>query len=770
MTVSDSELDSNNNPRRKPDSDSENKTRTHRTDVGADKLSAHQPKQIGQYVIKRVIASGGMGTVFEAVQENPRRPVAVKVVKGSLATEEAVRRFEYEAQTLARLRHPGIAQVYEAGSYDEGGSPTPFFAMEYIPNAKAVTEYAADKRLSTRDRLELFLQVCDAVHHGHQRGIVHRDLKPSNILVDSNGRVRVIDFGVARATDADMKQAAVQTEVGQFVGSVQYMSPEQFDADPHDIDTRSDVYALGLILYELLSGTLPYATDSDKIFDFASEVREGKTTPLGLQDRSLRGELEAVVHKAMQRDRERRYQSAYGLDQDIRRYLTGEAVVARHPGLSYQLRVFARTHKAIIGLVSGAFALLLAGVIITTSLLLKVDQERQKAEIASQRASAGQEFLSRVLTSAFPPGWGDKTTVLGVLDRASQMLTGAFPHEPEIEAELRRSLGNAYLNIGHREQAKRELVTALALSKNTLGESHDKTLELLDDLWLVYLILDDNKELLETTRARESAVTERYGASHLEVLYAKGGVAHALRQNGAVSAARRVSEEVWLGLKRQLGVDSAGTLYEQTHYAWLLLESGRVEEAAQLARDALNRAHRVYGEQHQRARAAKSSLAAAYIVQGKIDSAKTLYGNRQAPEKFGIEHVFQGSFDLGSKPFQLLVFFETWCPFSRPAMVRLEQVHRQYDQFGLNVSGLTRVGKNTTENEVERYLDDQSISFAAFKENGRSWNYFDCNGTPSIRLLCNGYLIWEHVYPATDEIPTQMLEAMVEAQNCGIIP
>ena len=200
------------------------------------------PERIGNYSIRRLIASGGMGTVYEALQEQPRRTVAVKIMKAGMFSEAGLHRFEYEAQLLARLRHPGVAQVYEAGTHREGGQDIPFFAMEYIPNAKSITAYASERRLSTRDKLKLFGQVCDAVHHGHQRGIVHRDLKPGNILVDSEGRPKIIDFGVARATDSDMAAAAHQTEVGQLIGSLQYMSPEQFDADPNDIDTRSDVY------------------------------------------------------------------------------------------------------------------------------------------------------------------------------------------------------------------------------------------------------------------------------------------------------------------------------------------------------------------------------------------------------------------------------------------------------------------------------------------------------------------------------------------------
>jgi serine/threonine protein kinase len=173
-----------------------------------------------------------MGTVYEGLQENPRRPVAVKVLRQGMDSPEAIRRFEYESQILARLRHPGIAQVYEAGTHREGDSVVPYFAMEYIPGAKSLTDYARDKRLDTAAKLELFARVCDAVHHGHQKGVVHRDLKPSNLLVDSSGNPRVIDFGVAHATDSDVALATVATEVGQLIGSVRYMSPEQFDADP----------------------------------------------------------------------------------------------------------------------------------------------------------------------------------------------------------------------------------------------------------------------------------------------------------------------------------------------------------------------------------------------------------------------------------------------------------------------------------------------------------------------------------------------------------
>ena len=303
------------------------------------------PARIGRYRIVRLIGEGGMGAVYEAEQDHPRRTVALKVIKPGLASPELLRRFAQEAQALGRLQHPGIAQIYDAGTADTGYGSQPYFAMEFIRGV-SLRDYAASHHLGLRDRLALMVKVCDAVHHAHQRGLIHRDLKPGNIIVDETGQPKILDFGVARVTDSDT-QATMATDVGQLVGTLNYMSPEQVLADPLDIDTRSDVYALGVILYELLSGRLPYQI-SKRLHEAMQTIREEDPSRLSMIDRRYRGDIETIAAKALEKDKTRRYSSAAELAADITHYLKDEPIVAQPPTTGYQLRKFARRHTAVV--------------------------------------------------------------------------------------------------------------------------------------------------------------------------------------------------------------------------------------------------------------------------------------------------------------------------------------------------------------------------------------------------------------------------------------
>ena len=362
------DLDSNDDLLRRAQDDTKTAGQTPRVPDGQPmemippEATARIPKRVGHYHIKRAIAAGGMGTVYEATQEKPRRTVALKLMKHGIASRSALRRFEYESQILARMRHPGIAQVYEAGTHRDDTGTVPYFAMEYIVGAKPITQYVKEKNLGTRQRMVLFAQVCEAIHHGHQKGIIHRDLKPSNILVDAQGQVKVIDFGVARGTDSDMAVTTLQTDIGQLIGTLQYMSPEQCAADPHDIDTRSDVYALGVVFYEMLCDRLPYTVTRAAIHEATRMIREEQPTRFTSINKTLKGDIETIALKALEKDRERRYPSTLAMAADIERYLKYEPIVARPPSVAYRLSKFVRRHRvplavaAALLLTSGAAA------------------------------------------------------------------------------------------------------------------------------------------------------------------------------------------------------------------------------------------------------------------------------------------------------------------------------------------------------------------------------------------------------------------------------
>ena len=321
------------------------------------------PGAIGHYRIVRLLGEGGMGTVYEAEQDRPRRRVALKVIRPGMASPELLRRFEQESQALGRLQHPGIAQIYEAGTADTGFGSQPYFAMEFIAG-QHLLYYAGARTLTVRERLELMARICEAVHHAHQRGLIHRDLKPSNILVDENGQPKILDFGVARVTDCDA-HATRQTDVGQLVGTLAYMSPEQVLADPLELDTRSDVYALGVILYELLAKRLPYNLGGN-LHEAVQAIREEDPAPLSSVSRVYRGDIETIVATALSKEKARRYGSAAEMAADIRRHLQDEPIVARPPSTTYQLQKFARRHKAVVGGVAAVFVVLVAGIFTST--------------------------------------------------------------------------------------------------------------------------------------------------------------------------------------------------------------------------------------------------------------------------------------------------------------------------------------------------------------------------------------------------------------------
>lgn len=447
------------------------------------------PGPFGRYQITRLVGAGGMGEVYEAQQESPARRVAIKVVRPGLLSGEVLRRFEHETRILARLEHPGIAPIFEAGRVDTGAGSLPFFAMEYV-DGRPLTEFAA--KLPLRARLELFLKVCDAVEHAHRKGVIHRDLKPGNILVDEGGRPRVMDFGVARATDSDIRATSMGTELGRLLGTLPYMSPEQVGGDPDELDTRSDVYSLGVVLYELLGGRLPYNLKGEgrgRIPEAVRAIQESEPAPLSSIDRIYRGDLDTIVAKALAKERSQRYQSVGDLGGDVRRYLSNEPIVARRPSARYQAAKFAKRNR---GLVVGLLVTLLglsAGFAVaiwqaTRAIEALRISEASEAQARSDRAEAQrrqaeaerQTAIAKSIMGFFreairsvDPRTGSQPTVQQILESTASQLDSVGADAPEVEAELSNFVGVAYAALGLYERSIPYLERALELDRRTHG-------------------------------------------------------------------------------------------------------------------------------------------------------------------------------------------------------------------------------------------------------------------------------------------------------------
>ncbi len=367
------------------------------------------PETIDRYRILERIGEGGMGSVYLAEQDNPRRRVALKMIRAGMVTAGLRKRFQFEAEVLGKLQHPGIAQIHEAGEIESDAGPQPYFAMEYIEGIE-LRQYAKSRDLDVRAQLELTARIADAVHHAHQKGIVHRDLKPENVLVmdqtnltaggvDSEffdlGQPKILDFGVARATNADLQMTTAHTEIGQLVGTLPYMSPEQVAGDSGELDTRSDIYALGVLMYELLAGKPVFDLKHKPIPEAVRIIREKEPTRLGSVDTAYRGDIDTIARKALEKDCNRRYSSAADFASDIRRFLANEPIYAHPPSAFYQLKKFAQRHKGLVaGLVLTLFVLIV-GIISSMIFAISAIQSEKLARENETRALAGEAAAER---------------------------------------------------------------------------------------------------------------------------------------------------------------------------------------------------------------------------------------------------------------------------------------------------------------------------------------------------------------------------------------
>ena len=588
------------------------------TGAGDDGLES-PGQQVGPYRLISVLGEGGFGTVWLAERRQPFvQRVALKIIKPGMDSKAVIARFEQERQSLALMAHPGIARVLDGGLTALG---RPYFVMEYV-RGKPITEFADERRLSIRDRLRLFTQVCEAVQHAHLKGVIHRDLKPTNILAfDVEGgepSVKVIDFGIAKATQHAATAQTVFTETGQMIGTPEYMSPEQADPTGEDIDTRSDVYSLGVVLYELLSGLTPLdprelrakayreqqrliaeldpptpstrlSTVATKDTQLAARIGESRREPLPALVRSLRRELEWIPLKAMRRERQDRYQSATDLARDVRNYLEGKPLVAGPESSAYRVRKFVRRHRGAVLTGSLVAASLVVGLGLATWQWREAVAANEAAQLSQREATAVKDFVLDALVVSDPKQGGrrDITVREAMAKAAAKLESGSLREQPEVEASLQLAIGIVLAGAGDLDGALPLLKASVATRERVLGPDHPDVAQAIGNMASVLEYMGRDAEA-EGMHRRALAIRERaLGPDHVDVagsLNSLGGVLWVL---GEREEGMRCLERALVVRERALGRNHQAVGNTLNNIAVLAIKSGDRVRGEEFLRRAL---------------------------------------------------------------------------------------------------------------------------------------------------------------------------------------
>lgn len=645
---------------------------------------ASVPQAVGNYLVVGVLGVGGMATVYEAVQENPHRRVAIKVLHEGMTRPDTLMRFRLETQTLARLRHPGIAQIYEAGVDSLGDStPSPFFAMELIPEALTITSFASKNHLPLRDRLEMFIGVCDAVLHGHQNGVIHRDIKPGNVLVGPDGRAKVIDFGIARAAGPGGESLTGETDERKLIGTLNAMSPEQC-VDPSSIDVRSDVYSLGVLLYELVTGKPPHDLSRCSLPEAVRVIAEREPPAAGVVCPQARGDLEAIIAKAMEKDRANRYSGAGELASDLRSYLNNQTVIARRSGVVERARKFARRNPALTGTVGVAAATLFIGAIVSTLLAVAANRARDAALQRERELEIVTEFQESMLRGLDVAGMGDQlresilaklgavgegeeekapssqkeqwnqtlgrlnfTTIAiesfnrSVLQRYVTSIHERFAGQPLLRARLLQQLASTMNTLGLHAEAMPLLVEALELRGNELGPDHADTLQTRHALGSVLSTLgrfDEAETELREAYERRRAV---FGPDDRGALASGTSLGGVYRRLNRLDDAERVWTDTLARQRRLFGDDDPSTLRMLNNIGVLFAVQGRFDKAEQSWRELLDRRRRLLGPDHPDYLSSLGNLGNLLLDQGRYGEATPLLVESLAADRrrYGDAHA-----------------------------------------------------------------------------------------------------------------------------------
>ena len=678
-------------------------------DVTQASTSNRSTETIGPYRLLQRVGEGGMGEVWLAEQTRPvHRQVALKVIKAGMDTAQVVARFEAERQALALMSHPAIAQVFDAGVTPQG---RPFFAMEYV-RGEPITAYCDRQRLSMAQRLHLFIEVCDGVQHAHQKGIIHRDLKPSNILVtvlDDRAVPKIIDFGVAKATTQHLTERTLYTELGVLIGTPEYMSPEQAEMTGLDIDTRTDVYALGVILYELLAGVLPFDSKSlrEKGLDEirrtirdtdpprpstritslgarATGVAEIRGTNPARLASQLRGDLDWITMKALEKDRTRRYGSVSDLAADLRRHLDHVPVLASPPSTLYRMRKFVRRHRAGATAIATVLVLLIAFAATMAVQAQRIARERDRANSEAEAARQISDFLVGLFNVSNPSeARGASITAREILDNGARDIEARLAAQPQLQARMQATIGTVYTNLGLYGAAEpllrkavdaerrlfgaearqtRQTMSALAnvywflgryadaeplylsvlqSSRRANGDEDSETLHAAYDLGSLYVMQkrwDEAERLMRQTLDTQRRVL---GDGDYRTLETIGNLSTLYYAQSRYDEALPLARQAFEGKRQALGIDHPGTLTAEHNLATTLHQLGRYAEAEPVYRDTEQRKRRVLADDHDNTAKTRERLAEMYIRLHRYSEAEPLLlaAYEVFRKRLGEEHV-----------------------------------------------------------------------------------------------------------------------------------
>jgi serine/threonine protein kinase len=609
------------------------------------------PEEFGPYRIKQMIGRGGMGVVYLATQSNPQREVALKLLRSGPTSHAMRSRFSREVLVLGKLDDPGIARIFEAGSQRTSQGNIAYFAMEYVDGPR-LTNYAHQQGLDVRSRVELVAKVADALHHAHTKGVLHRDLKPANILVSlgstatpatqttaaansetktsatSQSRPRgvqpkILDFGVARLVEPDTQQTAL-TEAGLLIGTVAYMSPEQLSGDPTGVDTRSDIYSLGVVLYEVLSQKLPFDVLTKPIAEAARIIRDEPPAELTLSGQGrLESDLATIVAKAMSKDRERRYESAAAFAEDLRRYLRDEPIAARPPTVAYQFSKFARRNRALVAAVSAAALAVVGGLAVSLTLYMREQQARERADREASLSTAIRDYMIEGLLLAASPGrMGYEVKMLDVLEEAHKGLHERFKDHALLEAEVRWDLANVYEQLGKAKECLEQCELALPLVERESGVDSIRAVAILGHMSQASRRLQDPKKALELAEeAIVRAERGRFLANSKSTYSAHGQAGAALIQLNRPDEALSRLRVALAGAEKVTPPDEENILSFLTWIEAAERAKGNEAGALERTREIADRSARYWGRENEGTIGAKNNLVQALVKAGKLEEA-----------------------------------------------------------------------------------------------------------------------------------------------------